>query len=319
MAINRLNALLQMDNDVSIVSLPVDKLDLFPNSPFKLYDGKKKEQLIDSIRDSGIIFPIIVMPNRESRGRYTVLSGSNRLDAAQQLGHTEINAIVRTDIETEDDAILIVIETNLFNRSIDDMLPSELAKSLALRQKALKQQGRRSDLTSGTMCQKSDDNDTNEDNENTSGTMYQMLNEEYKLSERNIRNYIRLTYLCDNLLSLVDYNIIPFRAGVELSYLKQEEQDVLFEVIEDIHPKISIDIAKELKLLSNTINTDTILTKEQIKAALIPIKNNGGKPKSSNFIKIPIKSIISYIKEDDLDKAQDILVEALKLYYEMNS
>ena len=314
MSTNRLNTLLQMDNDNSIMSLPINKLDLFPNSPFKVYEGKKKEQLIESIKDNGIMFPLIVMPNRESRGRYTVLSGSNRLDAAQQLGHTEINAIVRTDIETEEDALLIVIETNLFNRSIDDMLPSELAKSLALRQKALKQQGKRSDLTSGTLCQKLYD-----DNENTSGTLYQTLNEEYKLSERNIRNYIRLTYLCDNLLSLVDYNIISFIAGVELSYLKQDEQNLLFEIIEDIHPKISIDIAKELKLLSTTINSDTMLTKEQIKAALTPVKNNGGKPKSSNFIKIPIKSIISYIKEDDLDKAQDILVKALKLYYEMNS
>ena len=321
MATNRLNALLQMDNDNTIISLPIDKLDLFPNSPFKVYEGKKKEQLVESIRDSGIMFPIIVIPNKESRGRYTILSGSNRLDAAQQLGHTEINAIVRTDIETEEDALLIVIETNLFNRSIDDMLPSELAKSLALRQKALKQQGKRSDLTSGTLCQKLDDDNENNDenNKDTSGTMYQTLNEEYKLSERNIRNYIRLTYLCDNLLSLVDYNIISFIAGVELSYLKQEEQILLFEIIDELHPKISIDIAKELKLLSNTVNTDSILTKEQIKAALTPVKNNGGKSKSSNFIKIPIKSIISYIKEDDLDKAQEILVEALKLYYEMNS
>ena len=321
MATNRLNALLQMDNDNTIMSLPIDKLDLFPNSPFKIYEGKKKEQLVESVRDSGIMFPIIVIPNRKSRGRYTVLSGSNRLDAAQQLGHTEINAIVRTDIETEEDALLIVIETNLFNRSIDDMLPSELAISLSLIQKPLKKQVKISDLTSGTLCQKLDNENKNNDenNKDISGTLYQTLNEEYKLSERNIRNYIRLTYLCDNLLSLVDYNIISFIAGVELSYLKQEEQILLFEIIDELHPKISIDIAKELKLLSNTVNTDSILTKEQIKAALTPIKSNGGKSKSSNFIKIPIKSIISYIKEDDLDKAQDILVEALKLYYKMNS
>lgn len=314
MSTNRLNTLLQMDNDNSIMSLPINKLDLFPNSPFKVYEGKKKEQLIESIKDNGIMFPIIVIPNKESRGRYTVLSGSNRLDAAQQLGHENINAIVRTDIETEEDAILVIVETNLFNRSIDDMLPSELAKSLALRQKALKQQGKRNDLknesTSGTLCQKSDELD-----ENTSGTMYQKLNEEYKLSERNIRNYIRLTYLCDNLLALVDYSIIPFNAGVELSYLKEEEQNLLFDLIEEYHYKVSIGIAKELKSLSN--NSDEILEKEQMKSTFNVAKNN--KPKSSNFIKIPIKSITSYIKEDDLPKAQDILIEALKLYYEMNS
>ena len=316
MSTNRLNALLQMDNDNSIMSLPINKLDLFPNSPFKVYEGKKKEQLIESIKDNGIMFPIIVIPNKESRGRYTVLSGSNRLDAAQQLGHENINAIVRTDIETEEDAILVIVETNLFNRSIDDMLPSELAKSLALRQKALKQQGKRNDLksesTSGTLCQKSDELD-----ENTSGTMYQKLNEEYKLSERNIRNYIRLTYLCDNLLALVDYNIIPFSAGVELSYLKEEEQNLLFDLIDKYHYKISIDIAKELKILSNS-NGDKTLEEEQIKAIFIVTKDKS-KPKLANFIKIPIKSITSYIKEDDLPKAQDILIEALKLYYEMNS
>ena len=316
MSTNRLNTLLQMDNDNSIMSLPINKLDLFPNSPFKVYEGKKKEQLIESIKDNGIMFPIIVIPNKESRGRYTVLSGSNRLDAAQQLGHENINAIVRTDIETEEDAILVIVETNLFNRSIDDMLPSELAKSLALRQKALKQQGKRNDLknepTSGTLCQKSDELD-----KNTSGTMYKKLNEEYKLSERNIRNYIRLTYLCDNLLALVDYNIIPFSAGVELSYLKEEEQNLLFDLIDKYHYKISIDIAKELKILSS-LNEDKTLEEEQIKAIFIVTKDKS-KPKSANFIKIPIKSITSYIKEDDLPKAQDILIEALKLYYEMNS
>lgn len=311
MATNRLNTLLQMDNDNSIMSLPINKLDLFPNSPFKVYEGKKKEQLIESIKDNGIMFPLIVMPNRESRGRYTVLSGSNRLDAAQQLGFENINAIVRTDIETEEDAILVVIETNLFNRSIDDMLPSELAKSLALRQKALKQQGKRKDLieteesTSGTICQKSED-------------MYQILNEEYKLSERNIRNYIRITYLCDDLLAFIDNNVIPFSAGVELSYLKKEEQSILFKLIKDNNYKVTIDIAKELKLLSG-LNSETILEESQIKNAFVKLPKNSKNPKSSNFIKIPVKSIISYIKEEDLNNAQSIMIEALKLYYEMNS
>lgn len=317
MSINRLNTLLQMDNDNSIMSLPINKLDLFPNSPFKVYEGKKKEQLIESIKDNGIMFPIIVVPNKESRGRYTVLSGSNRLDAAQKLGHENIDAIVRTDIETEEDFILIVVESNLFNRSIDDMLPSELAKSLALRQRALKQQGKRTDLDDGRLCQNLDENTSGtlcHKSEESSGTLYQTLNEEYKLSARNIRNYIRLTYLCEDLLNLIDSNVIPFRAGVELSYLKEEEQNLLFRLIEEYHYKVSIDIAKELKLLSSD---NTILEESQIKAAFIYTKNT--KPKSSNFIKIPIKSIISYIKEDDLPKAQDILIDALKLYYEMNS
>lgn len=312
MAIDRLNTLLSMKggSDDSIMSLPISKLDQFPNSPFKIYDGKKKENLINSIKDNGIIFPIIVMPNMESRGHYTILSGANRVDAYKQLGHEEINAIVKTDI-TEEEAMLIVIETNLFNRSIDDMLPSELAKSLALRQKALKQQGKRKDLieteesTSGTICQKSED-------------MYQILNEEYKLSERNIRNYIRLTYLCDDLLTFIDNNVVPFSAGVELSYLKEEEQNILFKLIKENDYKVSIDIAKELKLLSG-LNSESILEESQIKNAFVKPPKNSKNPKSSNFIKIPVKSIVSYIKEEDLGNAQNIMIEALKLYYEMNN
>lgn len=300
MAIDRLNNLLAMDNEETIISLPINKLDSFPNSPFKIYDGEKKLKLINSIRDSGVMFPIIVVPNRESRGRYTVLSGSNRIDACKQLNQEEIKAIVKTDL-TEEEAMLIVVETNLFNRSIDDMLPSELAKSLALRQKALKQQGKRNDLTSGTICQKSDDT-------------YQTLNKEYKLSERNIRNYIRLTYLCEGLLTLIDNNVIPFSAGVELSYLKDKEQSLLYNAIKSKNYHVSIDKATELKILSK--DNEENLTLNQIEEIFKP------KPKvikPSNTIKIPVKDIRSYIKEEDLPKAKDIVIEALKVYYELNN
>ena len=299
MATNRLNTLLQMDGDTSIVSLPINKLDFLEDSPFKIYKGEKKEQLVQSIKYNGIIIPIIVTPIENSRGRYKILSGANRVDAAIILNIEEIKAVVKTDL-TEDEYNLIVVETNLFNRSIDDMLPSELAKSLFIRQRAMRQQGKKNDSVPADSAE--------------SQSMYESLNEEYKLSERNIRNYIRLTYLCDDLLEYIDSNVISVTAGFELSYLRKEEQDMLFELIKENNYKISIDIAKELKLLSNA----GVLEKSQIKSALMPVKKDG-KPKSSNFIKIPIKSIISYIKEDDLDKAQDILIEALKLYYEMNS
>lgn len=299
MAIDRLNNLLAMNNEETIISLPINKLDSFPDSPFKIYDGEKKLKLIDSIRDSGVMFPIIVIPKQDSRGRYTILSGTNRVDACKQLNQEEIKAIVKTDL-TEEEAMLIVIETNLFNRSIDDMLPSELAKSLALRQKALKQQGKRNDLTSGTICQKTD--------------TYETLNEEYKLSERNIRNYIRLTYLCDNLLTFIDNNVIPFSAGVELSYLKDNEQNLLYEIIKSKNYRISINKATELKNLSKDIKED--LTTEQIEEVF---KSKPKSEKKITTIKIPIKDIKSYIKEEDLSKAKDIMIEALKMYYELNS
>lgn len=301
MATNRLNTLLQMDGDTSIVSLPINKLDFLEDSPFKIYDGEKKSNLIESIKDNGIMIPIIVTPIENSRGRYTILSGANRVDAATKLNIEEVQAIVKTDL-TEDEYNLIVVETNLFNRSIDDMLPSELAKSLFIRQRSMRQQGKRNDLASGRVCQNSEDN----------VTMYQRLNEEYKLSERNIRNYIRLTYLCDELLDYVDNGIISLTAGFDLSYLKQEEQNSLANLIKEKNYKISMNIAQKLKQLSADTK-DIIDVKAILEESLI-------KPeKTSNVIKIQIKDVKDYIKEEDLPKAKSIIVEALKLYYEMSS
>lgn len=307
MATNRLNTLLQMDNgDTSIVSLPINKLDFLENSPFKIYDGEKKSNLIESIKDNGIIIPIIVTPIENSRGRYTILSGANRVDAAIKLNIEEVQAVIKTDL-TEDEYNLIVVETNLFNRSIDDMLPSELAKSLFIRQRSMRQQGKRSDLDSGRVCQ-----NIQEGEKTYSSVMYKRLNEEYKLSERNIRNYIRLTYLCDELLDHVDNGIISLTAGFDLSYLKKEEQDILVTLMKEHNYKISMNIAQKLKQLSGDTK-DIIDIKAILEESLI-------KPeKASNVIKIQIKDVKDYIKKEDLPNAKSIVIEALKLYYEMNS
>lgn len=300
MSTNRLNTLLQMNdssNDENVVMLPINKLDFLQDSPFKIYQDEKKEQLIQSIKDNGIIVPIIVTPIENSRGRYTILSGANRVDAATKLNHEDIKSIIKTNL-TEDEYNLIVVETNLFNRSVDDMLPSELAKSLLIRQRSMKQQGKRNDLYP----------------DDSNGTMYQRLNEEYKLSERNIRNYIRITYLCDDLLDYIDDKTIPFRAGVELSYLKKEEQDILVNLINEYKLKISIAIADNLKKLSS--ESENPLTIEEMKKLLIIEKENG--IKKVPFIKIQIKEIKDFMKEEDLPNAHKILIEALKMYYELN-
>lgn len=310
MAIDRLNTLLQMGSDENIITLPINKLDSLEDTPFKIYDGEKKEKLIESIKESGVMIPIIVTPKKDSRGHYTILSGANRVDASIKLGLEEIQAIVKTDL-TEDEYMLIVVETNLFNRSIDDMLPSELAKSLLLRQQAMKHQGKRTDLlTSGTMCQKSKDG--NEMSDTTSGTLYQKLNSEYKLSERNIRNYIRLNYLNKELLDYVDNKVISFRAGVELSYLKNEEQNELSMLIKTKNYHIQIDAALMLKQLSAQ-NIEPLNIEEEL------INHHNKAQKKQPFIKIPLKEINEFIHEEDLPKAKTIMIEALKLYYELNS
>jgi ParB family chromosome partitioning protein len=294
MATDRLNKLLLNNkNEEVIVELPINKLERIENSPFKIYSGEKKVRLIESVKER-LISPIVVMPS-ENRGCYKIICGANRVDAYKQLGYEKIKSVILTDI-TENEAMLIMVDSNLFNRSIDDMLPSELAKALLLRQRSSKQQGKRTDLG-------------NDDSDNgTFGTLCQKLKTEYKLSERNIRNYLRLNYLNDELLEFVDTNTIPFRSGVPLSFLKSDEQKQLSSLINEQHYCIPIKLAEHLKALSLKNN-------ENINVKTVIDNFNNELNKSLPSIKISLIDLKQYIPSNDIKNAKEIIKKALELYY----
>lgn len=295
MATDRLMGLLNAESDdETVITLSLNQLEFYENSPFKIYSGEKKEKLAESIKNSGVISPIVVMQSEKNRGRYTILCGANRVDACKILGYKDIQAVIKTGI-TEHQAVTIMVESNLFNRSVDDMLPSELAFSLKLRYDALKHQGKRTDLvdTSGTECQK--------------------LNNlaDYKLSDRNIRNYIRLTYLCTSLLEYIDNGLIPMKSGVELSYIREEEQKQLAELMETKGYKIKVSIAEIIRRLSAE-STESIDLKPVLDG-IFKVKEKTAKP-----IKLEVDDIKEIIPESDLTNAKDIIIKALKLYYQKN-
>lgn len=195
-----------------IVDIPIDLIDDFPNHPFKVRMDEDMQQLVESIKERGLIHPVILRKKEDDR--YEIVSGHRRKKACEIAGLTMIKAEVRE--MTRDEAIIMMVESNL-QRSV--ILPSEKAYSYKMRLEALKRQGERKDLTSDPVGPKLGSR-SNED-----------LAAEVGDSASQIKRYIRLTELQPAILDLVDEGKIGLRPAVELSYLTPKEQDMLVEAM----------------------------------------------------------------------------------------
>lgn len=197
-----------------IVDIPIEMIDDFPDHPFKVRMDEDMQQLVESIKERGLIHPVIL--RKKEDGRYEIVSGHRRKKACEIAGLTMIKAEVRE--MTRDEAIIMMVESNL-QRSV--ILPSEKAYSYKMRMEAIKRQGQRTDLTSRPVGDKLDGRRSGE-----------RLGEAVGESERQIQRYIRLTELQPEILELVDEGKIGLRPAVELSYLSRHEQDMLVEAME---------------------------------------------------------------------------------------
>ena len=186
--------------------MPLSDLHPFEGHPFKVLDDELMEQTVESIRQIGVVSPLIVRPDPE--GGFEILSGHRRLHAAQLAGLETVPVIVK---EMDDDAaIIFMVDSNLQRENI---LPSERAFSYKMKLEAMKHQGERGDLTSGQVGQKS------------VGTVSRdIVAEQAGDSSRNVQRFIRLTNLIPEILDMVDEKKIAFNPAVELSYLKTSEQ-----------------------------------------------------------------------------------------------
>ena len=219
-----------------IHEIPLELIDDFPGHPYQVRMDEDMDQLVESIKERGIITPVTLRPKDD--GRYEMVSGHRRKKACEIAGMTTIKADVRD--MSRDDAIILMVESNL-QRSV--ILPSEKAFSYKMRYDALKRQaGTRTDLTGDPM----------EPRLKTS----EMVAREAKDSASQIKRYIRLTYLIPEILQMVDEGKIAFRPAVEISYLTQDEQKLLLEGMEYADATPSLAQAIKLKNLSNTGSLD---------------------------------------------------------------
>jgi ParB family chromosome partitioning protein len=241
-------------------NVSIDSLLPYPNHPFAPYEGKRMDDMVESIRDYGVISPIIARP--AGGNKLEILSGHNRAEAAKRAGLAEIPAIVKEGL-SDGEAALIVTESNLIQRSFADMKHSERAIALKNHLEALKRyngQGKRNDLlnflgdeTYGQDAHKSSSRDE--------------VAKRYALSEKTIRRYVRLAKLPKGLLDKADEGELKFIPAVELSWLSRNELEALTQLLESEGAKISVERAKRLRAESE--KSGGKLTKEDMRGILI--------------------------------------------------
>ena len=209
--------------------MPLSDLHPFEGHPFKVLDDELMEQTVESIKQIGVVSPLIARPDPE--GGYEILSGHRRLHAAQLAGLETVPVIVK---EMDDDAaIIFMVDSNLQRENI---LPSERAFSYKMKLEAMKHQGQRGDLTSDQVGQKS--------------WAVNQLADDANESKTQVQRFIRLTNLIPEILEMVDEKKIAFNPAVELSYLKTSEQKEFLEAMDYAQASPSLSQAQRLKKLS---------------------------------------------------------------------
>ena len=231
--------------------IEIDKLVPFEGHMFSLYKDSRLDELVKSIKDLGVINPVIVRP-KGFDGTMEILSGHNRVNAAQLAGLKEIPYVINNP-DTDEEALRIVFESNYNQQDFTNRKISEKAKAIAKWQESLIKQGSRKDITDEIKRLQKDEEmqsdfpPSNPDEQKADNSSCPVGNEEF-FSARNIARYLRLAILTDGMLDRIDYEEISIRAGVELSYLDKRNLDLLDTILggNDIL-KCTEKIARELR------------------------------------------------------------------------
>lgn len=273
-----------------LYDIPLSEIDDFPDHPYRVLDDEDMQALMDSISERGVITPAMV--RQKENGRYEVISGHRRKRACEKLGLETLRCEV-VDV-TRDEAIILMVDSNS-QRS--EIAPCDKGRAYKMKLEAIKrQQGERTDLTSATVLQKLDGK-----------TSREQLAENSPDSHEQIRKYIRLTYLIQELQDFVDEGKIKLRPAVELSYLDEESQrDVVDRIDEtEAFPSHAQAIRLRKAYEEGDINYEKVM---KVMAE--------EKPNQKVKIKISFDRIMPYIpKGFTEDKVEDFVIKAVEHYH----
>lgn len=267
-------------------NININKLHPFENHPYKVQDNEEMESLAESIKQHGVLSPIIVRPKENTTDEYEIISGHRRVMASRKAGATEIPAlIVSLD---RDAAAIVLVDSNLHREHI---LPSEKAFAYKMKLEAIKHQGLRSDLTSSQVATKFDSAEE--------------VGKEIGESRDTVFRYIRLTYLIPELLQYVDEGKIAFTPAVELSYLNEQEQRDLLEQMEINDCTTSLSQACRFKKVSLAEG----LTPEFISAVMSEEKAN-----QKEMFKVPMERIRKFAPKGNTKEVEEFVLKACEHY-----
>ena len=297
-------AMLSQNNQIK--QIPLDVLVPFHNHQFSLYNGERRDDMVESIRKNGVMTPIVCRPNPNGSDTYEILIGHNRWNCSKIAGLETIPAIIKEQL-TEEEAQTYVDESNLIQRGFNDLKISEQARIIARRYSEMFSQGKRNDIINEIRAL----NGESESN----GNSREKVAEEYGLGRNTIARLVRISKLCDGILAWLDKGQLAVRAGVELSYLTAEEQSTLLEINtadnNDMLMKISEAQARDLRVLSVDCKKENLeLTGNQM-LKVLAIK----KKKPDKKIAINPNTYKKYFTDKSNDEIQQIVEQALEMFY----
>lgn len=270
-----------------IKELSLSDISEFPNHPFQVRMNEDMEKLVDSVKDFGVLAPVIVRP--KASGGYEMVAGHRRMKASELAGLQSIPAIIR-DL-SDDESTILMVDSNLQREQI---LPSEKAFAYKMKLEAMKRQGKRVDLTSVPVAQKSGQ------------TSRELLGKQVGESQDQIRRYIRLTELAPPILDMVDDGKIAFRPAVELSYLDKTRQEELLEAMgsEDCTPSLAQAVKMKAFAKAGSLDSNVILSILQEE-----------KPNQVEQFKMSKDKLSKYFPTGTpVKKMEDTIIRALDMY-----
>ena len=270
-----------------VAEIPLRLIDPFPGHPFQVRDDEEMGRLAESVAESGVLVPLTV--RRAGAERYELVSGHRRKRAAELAGLESVPCIIRA--MGDDEAVIAMVDSNLQRETI---LPSERAFAYSMRLEAMRHQGRRTDLTSAQVAQKSSGRWSRD-----------ILAEELGVSKDKVQRFIRLTHLVPGLLALVDEGRMKMLPAVETSHLSQEEQGWLLDAIGAQAATPSHAQAVKMKRYSK----EGSLTSSLVRSIM-----EEEKPNQIEQFKIPKKSIARFFRPSATrDEIESRIVRALEL------
>ena len=306
-----LNAMLAPALQNNVKPIPCDMLIPYHNHKFEMYSGERLDDMIASIRENGVLCPIIVQP--VDNGKYEILIGHNRWNACKIAGLPTVPAIVKEGL-SEEEAEMYVIESNLMQRGFENLRISEQAAVIAERHKSMFSQGKRNDIIQELARLENPEN-TNDNEESTTLNPVESkldssreVGTEYGMSKASVIRLIRIDKLIKELKILIDSGEIAVRTGVELSFLSEEVQKEVAEQAENY--RIDIKTAKKLR---ESANENGNIESEALLRIIAGVSEDKPKPKS---VKISNDVFSRYFGENTKkQEVADTIEKALAYYF----
>ena len=279
--------------------IQIKNIQPFHDHPFHLYEGERLEDMIASVKEHGILNPVIV---QKIDGGYEMLSGHNRMNAAKLAGLKEVPAIVKTDL-SEEEAYVYVIETNLMQRSFSDLLISEKAAVLKARYEKESCQGRRNDIIEEIARLEGKEVEVTRGHGDHRMKTRDTIGKEYELSGSSVGRLLKLNDLIKPFKDMVDRGALYTKVALQLAFLPEEEQNMVLNVMRERKTKVTIDMVMKLRSHSGAL-TDAMVRRY---LSTEPVKKK--------CYKVPARIVEKYFVGMDPNKVDGIVEQALEAWF----